>query len=225
MAGHHPRLCCWRNSEAGPKAIHLTCNENLPNPTKCLPARIRDCINCTVCIRHLRDSERSKPKFATELATEHQAKDPHHRKLDRLVIQSSSFFFLLPPSYQVAEGMDFKGKPARNVALVNATIDRIPFLKVWLGAWLVQRARSEFNHDVSGGSGTHEQISVVPPDAVARILVQSVRCKTLSVCLRLPTFGELNQLSLALHAKWLLECTSRSSMKYRRIPHGESLGA
>lgn len=31
---------------------------------------------------------------------------------------------------QVAEGMDFKGKPARNVALVNATIDRIPFLKV-----------------------------------------------------------------------------------------------
>lgn len=31
---------------------------------------------------------------------------------------------------QVAEGMDFKGKPARNVALVNATIDGIPFLKV-----------------------------------------------------------------------------------------------
>eukprot|EP00903_Cladosiphon_okamuranus_P017553 g16167.t1 len=30
---------------------------------------------------------------------------------------------------EVAEGMDFKGKPARNIALVNATIDRIPFLK------------------------------------------------------------------------------------------------
>lgn len=28
--------------------------------------------------------------------------------------------------------MDFKGKTARNVALVNATIDRIPFLKVVL---------------------------------------------------------------------------------------------
>ena len=26
--------------------------------------------------------------------------------------------------------MDFKGKSARNVALVNATIDGIPFLKV-----------------------------------------------------------------------------------------------
>ncbi|CAM9167242.1 unnamed protein product [Ectocarpus sp. 12 AP-2014] len=30
---------------------------------------------------------------------------------------------------EVSEGMDFKGKPARNIALVNATIDRIPFLK------------------------------------------------------------------------------------------------
>ncbi|CAN0082558.1 unnamed protein product, partial [Ectocarpus sp. 8 AP-2014] len=30
---------------------------------------------------------------------------------------------------EASKGMDFKGKPVRNVALVNATIDRIPFLK------------------------------------------------------------------------------------------------
>ncbi|CAM9302579.1 unnamed protein product [Ectocarpus fasciculatus] len=34
-----------------------------------------------------------------------------------------------PQHLWVSEGMDFKGRPARNIALVNATIDRIPFLK------------------------------------------------------------------------------------------------
>lgn len=31
---------------------------------------------------------------------------------------------------QVTDGIDFKGKPARNVALLNATIDFVPFIEV-----------------------------------------------------------------------------------------------
>ena len=44
---------------------------------------------------------------------------------------------------QVSGGMDFKGHPARNVALVNATIDRIPFLKVY---WYQKSSSSRANN-------------------------------------------------------------------------------
>lgn len=69
--------------------------------------------------------------------------------------------------------MDFKGKPARNIALVNATIDRIPFLKVWLAscAWRVKCCGSESNSNASGmsvvmetnGGVSHDTVALAPP--------------------------------------------------------------
>lgn len=63
-------------------------------------------------------------------ARNHSIKPPQDWTKQQQIISISTGIW---SHLQVADGMDFKGKPARNVALVNATIDSIPFLKVLRG--------------------------------------------------------------------------------------------
>ena len=109
------------------------------------------------------------------------------------LILSSRFLvciFLLPTN-QVTEGIDFKGKPARNIALVNATMDRIPFLKVCLGSegmpWFMCPARHAFLLRL--GVSRSKRVGCVSQDAasVAPIPPPFAQYTLLSACLPVRT--------------------------------------